>query len=221
MFGKISNNLMLSKRLKKKGILAKLLEKGIEILLKKECKEISKIKIDIFATSIQILKGLIRKIHIIAKEINYKDLFFDEVNLEANDLEINFKLINNEVTLKNGFIVKFKLSLSEKSLKKVLTSNNWSWIGDTISKEIFNKKKLIDIKIKNEQIFLISLKEEEKTISEEEKIEIEAKNGNLYLENKAIKKSIQIPIEDKVKIKNVNIKNNLINVFAHSSISFN
>ena len=57
---------MVEIQLQKKGILAKLLEKGIKILLKKECKQIGKIKIDIAASSIQIIKGIIQKIQIIA-----------------------------------------------------------------------------------------------------------------------------------------------------------
>ena len=42
---------MVEKQLQEKGILAKLLEKGIEILLKKECKNISKITVIICSSS--------------------------------------------------------------------------------------------------------------------------------------------------------------------------
>jgi len=51
-------------------------------------------------------------------------------------------------------------------------------------------------------------------------VNIKVNNGNLYLENQSYNKSIKIPIEEKVFINNVNIQNNLINIFAKSSISF-
>ena len=44
--------------------------------------------------------------------------------------------------------------------------------------------------------------------------------GARFLENKAYNKMIQIPIEDKIYIKKINIENKLINIFASSSISF-
>ena len=91
---------MIAKRIKEKGILAKLLEKGIKILLIKECKKISNLKIDIISSSTQIIKGEIQKINIIAEDINYKDLLFDEFELEANHLKINFKLKIKNYTLK-------------------------------------------------------------------------------------------------------------------------
>ena len=116
---------MIVKQTKEKGILAKLLEKGIEIVLKAECKKIGKIKIDINASSIQIIKGIIRNIIIIAKEINYKDLLFDKVELEAQDVKIMFKISNKELRFKNDFIIKFKISLSANSLRTVLLSNKW------------------------------------------------------------------------------------------------
>tara|TARA_B100001029_G_C14963469_1_gene395898 strand:- start:73 stop:705 length:633 start_codon:yes stop_codon:yes gene_type:complete len=209
----------MSKRIQEKGILAKLLEKGIQLLIKKECKKIGKININIIASSIQIIKGIIQKIYIIAKDINYKDLLFDQIELEANDIEIIYKINNKELKFKNNFTIKFKITLSENSLKKILLSNNWNWIGDMISKEILNHAKLEDIEIKNGQI-LITTSKDIQTKNEVENVYIKAENGKIFLENKTYNKSIKIPIEDKVCIKNINIRNNLINIFANSSISF-
>ena len=210
---------MSSKQIKDKGILAKLIEKGIEILLKKECKKIEEIEINIFATSIQIIKGLIQKIQIMAKNINYKDLLFDEVEVEANDVQIILKINNKELSFGNNFTTKFKISLSAKSLKSVLSSKNLSWIKDMMINEILNQDKLKDIQINNGQI-LIKTSQDDNIIYKEEKIEIKTENGKLYLRNIANNKSIQIPIEEKVSITNVNIKNNLINITANSFISF-
>ena len=50
---------MIPRQLKEKGVLAKILEKAVEILLNKECKKIGKVEIDIVASSIQIIKGII------------------------------------------------------------------------------------------------------------------------------------------------------------------
>ena len=210
---------MISKQIKDKGILAKLLEKGIKLILKKECKYIGKIKIDIIASSLQIIKGIIEKIYIIAEEINYKDLLFDKIELEGNDIKIKFKINNKELNLKNNPIIKFKITLSEKSLKAILLSNNWNWIGDKISKGILNEDTLEDIKIKNDKFIIITSKCN-KTIHSKDRVNIKVNNGNLYLENQSYNKSIKIPIEEKVFINNVNIQNDLITILAKSSINF-
>ena len=209
---------MIAKQIEEKGILAKLLEKGIEIFLKKECKKIGKIKIDIAASSTQIIKGIIKKIHILAEDINYKDLLFDKIELEANDINIIFNLHNKELNFKNNFSIQFKISLSENSLKTILLSNNWNWIGAIISKEIFNQEKLEDISIKNDQIIITTSKEQTND-NKGGKVSIMIKKGKLYLESKENSKFLKIPIEDKVLIENVNIKNNLINIYAKTSIS--
>ena len=210
---------MISKRIQEKGILAKLLEKGIKILLEKECKEIDRIKINIIASSIQIIRGIIQKVNIIAEDINYKDLLFDEIELEANDVKVTFDMKNKEFRFKNNFIIKFKISLSDNSLRTILLSNNWHWVGDMICKEILNQEKLEDIKIKNNHILMKAIKKD-KTINDGEKISIRVEKGKLYLESKGYDKSIKVPIEDKVFIKDVIIENNLINISANSSIDF-
>ena len=209
---------MIVKRIQEKGILAKLLEQGIKILLVKECKEIRNIKIDIISSSTQIIKGEIRKITIIAEDINYKDLLFDEFELEAKHLKINFKLTNKELTFIDNPIIKIKISLSENSLRTVLLSDSWDWIGNMISKEILNQEKLEDIEISNGQL-LIKASKGNSNITQGEYININTEEGKVYLENKTCNKTIQIPIEDKIYVKNINIENNLINIFANSTIS--
>lgn len=210
---------MIVKQIKQKGILTKFLEQGIKILIIKECKKIRNLKIDIISTSTQIIKGEIKKINISAEDINYKDLFFDELQLEADNLKINFKLINKELFITDNPIIKFNFSLSQSSFRTVLLSDKWNWIGDKISNEILNLEKLIDIKIKDGQL-LIKASKNNLSVNQVKRIDIKTERGKIYLENKDYNKIIQIPIEDKIYIKNVNIENNLINICASSSISF-
>ena len=199
----------------RKGILAKLLEQGIRVLFIKECERIGHLKINLIATSIQIIKGEVQKINIFAKDIDYKYLLFDEVELEATKIKINFNITTRELKFKNNPIVKFKITFSETSLKKILLSKNWNNIGNMISETILRNGQLKDIKIRNNQLPLKALGS--KNI---EHIFIETENGKVYLVNKKFNKNIQIPIEDKVYIEKVNIKNNLINILANSFISF-
>ena len=210
---------MIATRIQEKGILAKLLEKAVRILLIKECKKIKIVKIDIISKSIQIIKGEIEKINIIAEDVNYKNLLFNLVELETNNLKINYNLKNQELYFTDNPIINFKISICQKSLKAILLSKYWSWIGDIISKEILNQEKLEDLKIRN-GVLLMEASEKNISINKVEEINIKADEGKVYLINKIANKTIQIPIEDKIYIKNINIENNLINIFANSSINF-
>ena len=210
---------MISKRINKKGILIKLLGQCVKILIINECKKINNIKVDIISSANQIIKGKIQKISIIAKDINYKDLLFDEFELEANNLEINFKLINKKLNFKNDPIVKFKISLSQSSLKTIFFSNNWNFIVNLISKEILNQCILEDLNIKNDQL-LIKAYDEKINPNYINKIDIKTYKGKIYLKNISNSRTILIPIEEKVYIEKINIENNIINIFGNSSISF-
>ena len=210
---------MIGKRRQEKGILAKLLERGIRILLIKECKKIRNLKIDLISSSTEIITGKIQKLNIIAEDINYKDLLFDEFKLEANHLKINFKLTSKELYFKSNSIVKLKISLSQKSLRTVLLSNSWSWIGNMISKELLNQEKLEDVKIRDGKL-LMKASDINLNIKQEEQINIKAEKGKLYLGNKLYDKIIQIPMEDKIYIDKIYIENDLLNIDANSSISF-
>ena len=210
---------MAAKLIQDKGILVKLLENGIRILVLKECKKISNLKIDIVSSSFKIIKGEINKINIIAQDINYKELLFDEFELVANQLKIKLNLSNKELYFENNPIINFKISLTQNSLRTILLSKSWNWIGNMITKEILNQEKYEDIIIRDGQL---SMKVSNKNINikKEEAINIKTEKGRVYLGNKTYTKIIQIPLEDKIYVENIHIENNLINIFANSSISF-
>ena len=210
---------MISNTVKKKGILAKLLEQCMKILLIKECKKISNIKIDIISSTTNIVKGDIQKINLSAKGVDYKDLLFDEVKLEVQNLKINFQIKKRELHFKNDPIVKFKISLSQNSLKRFLLSKNWNWIKNLISNNLLNQAKLESVKLNNDQLLINTIKEKN-NFNSPAQIEIIADKGKIYLNNRNHKKNIQIPIEEKIHIENVYIENNIINIFGNSSISF-
>ena len=210
---------MAAKLIQEKGILVKLLENGIRILVIKECKKISNLKIDIVSSSFKIIKGEINKINILAQDINYKELLFDEFELVANQLKIKLNLSNKELYFENNPIINFKISLTQNSLRTILLSKSWNWIGNMISKKILNQEKYEDIIIRDGQL---SMKVSNKNINikKEEAINIKTEKGRIYLGNKTYTKIIQIPLEDKIYVEKIHIENNLINIFANSSISF-
>ena len=210
---------MIPKRIQSKGILVKILERVIRVLLIKTCKKIGTLKIDIVSSSAQIIKGEIQKINLIAEDINYKDLLFDGFELEANHFNLNYNSTNKKLYFKNNPKIKFKISISQNSLREILLSDNWNWIENMIRKEILNHEKLEDIRIKNGKLLMKTF---EKNIikNQGKQINIKAERGRIYLLNKNFEKSIQIPIEEKIYIDNVKIENDLINIFGNSNISF-
>ena len=83
-------------------------------------------------------------------------------------------------------------------------SEDWNWIEKIISKEILNQDKLEFIKIKGDHILMKTSKDKEER-KEGVIVKINSRNGKIYLENKIYNKCINIPIEDKVWINNINI----------------
>ena len=201
------------------GILVRFIEKSIEILLKKECKRINIININIKASNLEILKGNINKIEINACEVNYKGLTLDEIKLETSKIDISYKIGNRKLNIKDGFLVKFKICLSEVSLKNILLSNQWSSIWKLISKEISDKCDLKEIKLKDDLIELLITNHKNRN-TKIELVKVKSKKGKLYLESLSLGKSILIPIEDKIFIDDIYLKDNLINIIANSNFSF-
>ena len=209
---------MISDSKKEKSILTSLIEKALKIYINKECTEITNLDVNIYSSTIQIITGFIKKINIKAKKVNYKNILLDEIELEAKGVKINYKIRNKQIKFKDNIKIVFSISLSNKSLKQILFSDNWNWIGKKISEEILNLNKLKDITIINEQI-KIECVDENNESRDTDKLYIKEKNGKIYLVNESLNKFLLIPIEDKIYISKVQIKNDLLVLNANSSVS--
>lgn len=202
----------------RKGILAKLIEKGIAIFLQKECKTIKNININIYSTNREIIKGEINKMIISAEQVNYKELLFNKIKLQTNKLKLNYQVINKKLNFKDSFPVKVKVSLTGESLKKVLNSQNWYWVGNLISDRLLNSNQLTDINIKNNMLELEG-SNKNKTNNNTELIQLKSEKGKIHMRNINNQSFMIIPIEDKIYINHINIIENKINIYAHSEVS--
>ncbi len=201
-----------------RGILARLIEKGVELILRKECNNINDIEISILATNFGILKGHINKIRIDAKEVNFKDLIIDKLNLETNKLDISYQIRNGKININDEFSIKFKLSISQISLKKILFSKKWTWLGELIVKELLNLDKLTDIKILND-LFEITGKDKKDSYSNKILFKLIPKEGKVNLEGISIKNSFSIPIEEKIFIYDIFIEDNVLKISGYSNVT--
>tara|TARA_Y100001968_G_scaffold325134_1_gene365864 strand:+ start:741 stop:1373 length:633 start_codon:yes stop_codon:yes gene_type:complete len=204
---------------KERGLLAKLIEKCLEIYIRKECNEIGKINIIIISSTINLIKGLIKKIFISAKNVNYKGLLFDEIELESNQANIGYKISNKQLKFNSNIKLNIKIILSSNSLKEVLVSKDWSWVGDMISEKILNIYKLDNLKIDKGKVQINGIDKDTYLINSES-IRIKAKEGKIFIEDHISEKHIIIPIEDKLYISRIDIQDKEIIINANSSISF-
>ncbi len=203
---------------KKKGILPKLIEKGIEIFLRKECKLIKNININISSSNREIIKGEINKMRITAEKVNYKELLFNKIELRTNKLRLNYQIINKQLNFKDKFSVKMKISLTGESLMKILKSDNWAWVECLISKKLLDSSHLTDLKIENKMIKLKG-SNNNNTNHKTELVEIKSKEGKIQLKTTNNMYSIIIPMEDKIYINHINIAGNQITINAQSEVS--
>jgi len=209
---------MKSNQIESKGILSKLLEKALKILLRKECKVIKNIQINISSSNHEIIKGEINEMKISAEEVNYKELLFNRIELQTEKLTINFQVKNKKLSFKENFHVKLKITLTSDSLQKILTSQNWGWLGCLITEKLLELSYLSDLKIEN-NILELKGSDKKRHTYKTELIKIESKEGKIHLKNINNIHSVIIPIEDKIYINSIKIENNQININAHSKIN--
>jgi len=210
----------LNKSISQENALTKVIKIGLIFWIKKQCKEISQVNIDLKGLRLGIRKSILSKVYLNASSINFKDIKINELTLEATNLSFSLNIkgpIKNSVTINKEFKIKANIKLNGSQIISTLKSKNWLWLNEWFKSNLLNGKEISEIKINNEK-FIISASEQTQSKQEVKRYHIETIGGNLYF--KDIENSIKyiFPIEESIYINKVTINKDLISIDITSNV---
>ena len=198
---------MENKTSSRKGPLIQIIEVGLGIWVRSQCKSINKIDISLGGSNYKILSGRISSVSIIAEQVNYKDLILKEVNLISGPLALNIDLSNKnqKITFREKFNVEGNISLTSKGLKEIILSTQWEWIGQWLAINLLGVSSLQSIEIDGD-ILKLKGSDADKDVSTKSEFDIEAKLGTLCFNNKTKDEFSLLPMDQSIHINHAIIK---------------
>ncbi len=204
----------------KGSALTRVLKLGLIFWIRKQCKEISELSIDINKIKIGLNNFRISQIMLSASFINFKDILINNINLEATDLILRLDLkkpIKNSITIDENFKIKANILFDQEDLITTIKSNQWFSLKNWIQVNLLENKPISKIIIKNKQLIFI-LKDKINNKSTEKYFSIKAKNGKLFFNQDGILAEHYLPIEESIYINQANIENELLSIHISSNI---
>ncbi len=200
----------------------RLLETGLTYWVRSQCKSIGSLKIIIKGLSLGFPKNEVSDINLIAKEINFKDIHFEQLNINAELIKFRLNLMNNSegiLSIEDDFKIEGRLSMSSKDINLVLSSLKWYSLKEWIISSFFNKQTIVNSQIKNNLLILQAFDSFNKKENLEEKIfSLQSKNGSLLFRdiNSCCEKDF--PIEDLIFIKDTYFSGDTVNFLIESRV---
>ena len=95
----------------------RLFETGLTYWVRSQCKSIDSLKITINDLSLGFPNNEVSDINLIAKEVNFKDIHFEQLNINAEFIKFKINLMNKSggiLSIEDDFKIEGSLSMSSK-----------------------------------------------------------------------------------------------------------
>ena len=202
-----------------KNPLIQIIEIGLELWIRNQCKSIEKINLEINGSALEFLSGRISGAKLTAEAINFKGLTFNKIILESNSihLNINFYNKNEKLSFKKDFKVEGTIFLDTKGINEIISSDNWLWVGNKMAQHLLESEKLERLDI-NENILELQGTNNEAECISKGKFKIEASSGSLKIKDINNGKSFLLPMDQSIHIDYASLENDKVLIDMKSNV---
>ncbi len=198
-----------------------LLETGLTYWIRSKCKSIGSLKVIIKGLSVGFPNNQVSDISLIAKEVNFKDIHFEQLNINAELIKVKLNLINRSkgfLSIKDDFNIEGRLSMSSKDINLVLSSLTWFSLKEWIISSFFSQQTNVNSRIKNNLLILQAFDSNNKKNLEEKIFSLQSKSGNLLFRDINSGYERDLPIDDSIFIKDTYFSNDTLNFLIESTV---
>ena len=172
--------------------------------------------------SLGIPNNEVSDINLIAKEVNFKDIHFEQLNINAEFIKFKINLMNKSggiLSIEDDFKIEGRFSMSSKDINLVLSSLTWYSLKEWIISSFFNQQTDINCQIKNNLLILQAFDSTNNKMNFEEKMfSLQAKNGSLSFRDINSCNEKDFPIEDSIFIKDTYFSGDKVNFLIESRV---
>ncbi|WP_320674837.1 DUF2993 domain-containing protein [Prochlorococcus sp. MIT 1341] len=197
--------------------LLNILAKGLKIWIRSKCESVADLSLVINGSGLELLRGNLSGVSVNAREISFRGLQIDDVEIQSNSLKLsyNLKKINKLVSLNEPFHINGCIKLSNAGINEFFSSESFNNLGQTVLDKLFGSVSFFKANIKDDSLFLKVIKD---TNSEmiEDRFTIRSDNKTILIFNEC--KEFSLPMDSSISIKTAYIYQDSLCIDAEAEV---
>ncbi len=196
------------------------IEIGLKSWIRSKCKSLGTLTLVLRGSSLELLRGRLLGLKIVANKVNFQGLYFHRASLESGPIQIKFNLSLNgkKVNLANNFELNGSLSLKGNDLSRTLISDKWKWLGDLLADQLLGIKSLENLIITNDMLE-IEGKDPKGKEQRKEKFRVDAFKGNLRIKPLNNEGIVLLPMDPSIQIDNAKLLDGELLITGRAKVS--
>ncbi len=205
---------------KESGFILKIISKSLEIWMRRQCKMIGELRLDINGTSLKLLKGQLSGVSLFAKDVIFQDLSFSLVNLKSGPIKLK---LNQERKLSSiidmqEFQIEGNVVIQSEGINSIFLSKRWRSMREWLAKALLGVNSFDKISIEDEMLILTTSSPYTEG-SSIKRFKIKAKDGTILFISEERGLETYLPMDESIQIQEAVLKGNKLQIFGKSDVT--
>lgn len=211
---------MTSPDLRGNGPVMQLLASGLQLWIRQQCQAIGSLDIQLEGSALQLLRGRLAGVQLLARRVVYQNLHFELVELRSGPIHVHTGnlLKGQPLQLEQAFQIQGQVSFTPDGLTRSLSTAQWRALGDSLAEDLLGIVPLVELRMNRDSLVLAArglgspdlIELETRVAAVEGSVEIRSLDGNV---------SRRLPMDPGITIDEARLEAGMVQLVGTARVS--
>ena len=131
------------------GPLLQLLASALQLWVRQQCEAVGSLEIELLGSSLQLLRGRLDGVRVLARQVTYRNLDLEQVELTSSPLELQLSSLwrGQPLQLRQEFRIRGRVGFTPAGLQRSLVRPAWRPLADRLVDQLLGITPLVGLRI--------------------------------------------------------------------------
>lgn len=202
------------------GPVMQLLASGLQLWIRQHCQAVGSLDLQLEGTALQLLRGRLAGVQLLARRVVYQNLHFELVELRSGPIQVHSGnlLKGQPLQLEQGFVIQGQVSFTPDGLTRSLSAPQWRALGDSLAETLLGIVPLVELRMNGDSLVLAArglgspdlLELETSVAAVEGSVEIRSRDGSV---------SRRLPMDPGITIEDARLEAGMVQLVGAARVS--
>ncbi len=202
------------------GPVMQLLASGLQLWVRQQCQAIGSLEIQLQGSALQLLRGRLAGVQLLARKVVYRHLHIELVELSSGPIQVHIGnlLKGKPLQLEQAFRIEGQVSFTAEGLTRSLDAPQWRALGDGLAEELLGIQPLAELRINRDALVFAAIGHGGRELIEletgvsaaEGSVEVRSRNGSL---------ASRLPMDPGIHVTDARLEAGMVQLLGEARVS--
>lgn len=200
--------------------LLQLLSSALQLWVRQQCQQVESLEIQLLGSALQLLRGRLSGVRVLARGVTYQDLDFEQVELTSSGLTLQIGNLwrRQPLQLQEAFRIRGRVRFSPEGLTRSLARQPWRPLADQLAEDLLGVTPLVALQIRGDRlIFCVQPLATSSPVELETHIQVEAAGLRILALHGSV--NTLLPMDGSIELERASVQGGMVLIEGQAQVT--